>query len=158
MIIAATLIQSAGELFYLINEDVKSTPFAELKETRHGILSVTLKNSRKKKLKAGMSLVASWGSTLSLSYAITHPKRAKSLILRGIFLLRKKNQWFYQEGASRIFPDAWDRYWNAIDPEKRHDMVKAYYDVLTGDDREKNLRLREPGQCGSEYIKTRSGS
>tara|TARA_B100000925_G_scaffold255942_1_gene209505 strand:- start:17 stop:970 length:954 start_codon:yes stop_codon:yes gene_type:complete len=119
----------------------RSTPFAELKEnTTWDLVSDIEKIREKKGIESWHVFGGSWGSTLSLSYAISHPERAKSLILRGIFLLRKKEiQWFYQEGASRIFPDAWDRYWNAIDPVKRHDMVKAYYEVLTGDDREKKL-------------------
>src|SRR5690606_18627152 len=48
----------------------------------------------------------SWGSTLSLAYALTHPERVRALILRGIFLVRKQElDWFYQEGASHIYPD-----------------------------------------------------
>ena len=79
----------------------------------------------------------SWGSTLSLSYAVTHPDRCIALILRGIFLLREKElQWFYQEGASYIYPDAWEKYLKPIPNEERHDMMKAYYKILTGDDQD----------------------
>ncbi|MDI1281896.1 prolyl aminopeptidase [Brevundimonas sp.] len=77
----------------------------------------------------------SWGSTLSLAYAITHPERVASLVLRGIFLLtRKELHWFYQDGASMIFPDAWERFLAPIPENERHDLMGAYYKRLTGDD------------------------
>jgi proline iminopeptidase len=77
----------------------------------------------------------SWGSTLSLAYAITHPERVKALVLRGIFLLtRKELRWFYQDGASMIFPDAWERFIAPIPEDERHDLMGAYYRRLTGDD------------------------
>lgn len=77
----------------------------------------------------------SWGSTLSLAYGIKHPERVTELVLRGIFMLRKKElQWFYQEGASNLFPDAWDAYEQAIPEDERGDFIKAYYQRLTGED------------------------
>jgi len=77
----------------------------------------------------------SWGSTLALLYAETHPARVAGLILRGIFLCRKREiDWFYQEGASRMFPDAWQEFSKPIPKDQRHDMVSAYYIRLTGDD------------------------
>ena len=83
----------------------------------------------------------SWGSTLSLAYAITHPDRTESLILRGIFLLTKKElHWFYQEGASMIFPDAWERFVEPIPADERHDLMGAYYKRLTGPDRAEQER------------------
>jgi len=82
----------------------------------------------------------SWGSTLSLIYAETHPERVKGLILRGIFLCRKKEiDWFYQKGASHLFPEAWDKYLAVIPENERHDLVAAYYKRLTSPDR--NTRL-----------------
>ena len=119
----------------------RSTPFAELKEnTTWDLVSDIEKIRQHKNIDQWHVFGGSWGSTLSLTYGISHPEQVKSLILRGIFLLRKKEiQWFYQEGASRIFPDTWKRYQETISPEKRHDMVKAYYEILTGDDREKKL-------------------
>ena len=78
----------------------------------------------------------SWGSTLSMAYAITHPERVHSLILRGIFLLTKKElRWFYQDGASMIFPDAWERFVAPIPEEERHDLMGAYFKRLTGTDK-----------------------
>jgi len=77
----------------------------------------------------------SWGSTLSLAYSQTHPDRCKGLILRGIFMLRQKEiRWFYQEGASYIFPDAWEEYVKPIPINERDDLVTAYYQRLTSPD------------------------
>ncbi|MFV8572383.1 prolyl aminopeptidase [Marinobacter sp. SBS5] len=74
----------------------------------------------------------SWGSTLSLVYAQAHPERVLGLVLRGIFLCRPRDiQWFYQEGASRIFPDYWKEYLAPIPEAERSDMVTAYYRRLT---------------------------
>ncbi len=74
----------------------------------------------------------SWGSTLSLLYAEAHPERVSALILRGIFLCRPQDiRWFYQEGASRIFPDAWRAFTSQL-PPNCEDNVGAYYELLTG--------------------------
>jgi len=78
----------------------------------------------------------SWGSTLALAYAQTHPQRVTELVLRGIFTLRRRElDWFYQDGgASRLFPDAWEGYLAPIPPEERGDMIQAYYKRLTSTD------------------------
>lgn len=77
----------------------------------------------------------SWGSTLSLVYAETHPEQVLGLILRGIFLCRPEEiRWFYQHGAHHVFPDFWEDYLRPIPPEERDDMLQAYYRRLTGDD------------------------
>lgn len=77
----------------------------------------------------------SWGSTLALAYAETRPERVRALVLRGIFMLRPQEiRWFYQEGASFIFPDAWEGYLAPIPPDERGDLVAAYHRRLTGDD------------------------
>ena len=77
----------------------------------------------------------SWGSTLALAYGQSHPERVTELVLRGIFMLRRSELlWFYQEGASHIYPDAWATYLAAI-PEVEHgDLMSAYYRRLTSDD------------------------
>lgn len=83
----------------------------------------------------------SWGSTLALAYAETHNNRVTELVLRGLFTLRRSEiQWFYQEGASHVFPDVWEGYVAPIPVEERDDMIAAYYKRLTGDDREEQLR------------------
>lgn len=77
----------------------------------------------------------SWGSTLALAYSQTHPEACLGLILRGIFLLRQQElRWFYQEGASYIFPDAWEDYLQPIPLEEREDLIAAYYKRLTSPD------------------------
>ncbi|KAF8896318.1 proline iminopeptidase [Infundibulicybe gibba] len=77
----------------------------------------------------------SWGSTLSLAYAQSHPDRVKTLVLRGIFTLRKSElKFFYQEGASHIFPEAWADYVAPIPEAERHDMILAYHAQLNSVD------------------------
>jgi proline iminopeptidase len=77
----------------------------------------------------------SWGSTLSLAYAETHPEAVSELVLRGIFLLRKVElDWFYQFGASQLFPDQWEKYVAPIPPEERGDLLGAFHRRLLSDD------------------------
>jgi len=77
----------------------------------------------------------SWGSTLALSYALTHPGPVRQLILRGIFTVRKSEiDWFYQHGASMIFPDHWEKFIAPIPGSERHDLVAAHHRRLTGPD------------------------
>jgi proline iminopeptidase len=78
----------------------------------------------------------SWGSTLALAYAITHPDRVQALVLRGIFLLTEKElRWFYQDGAGMLFPDAWERFLKPIPETERGDLITAYHKRLTSPDR-----------------------
>jgi proline iminopeptidase len=78
----------------------------------------------------------SWGSTLALAYAQAHPERVTELVLRGIFMLsRFELRWFYQEGASALFPDRWEQYIAPIPTEERGDLIKAFYKRLTSEDR-----------------------
>jgi proline iminopeptidase len=116
----------------------KSTPFAELAENSTWDLVSDIE-----KLRNHLSIPkwavfgGSWGSTLSLSYAIAHPSSCTELFLRGIFLLRKKEiDWFYQEGCSKIYPDAWEEYVRPIPMHERNDFVKAFYKRLTSEDRD----------------------
>lgn len=77
----------------------------------------------------------SWGSTLALAYAQSHPRRVTELVLRGIFMLRRwELEWFYQEGASRLFPEAWQQYIAAIPESERGDLIAAFHARLTSDD------------------------
>src|SRR5690554_4446070 len=78
--------------------------------------------------------VSSWGSTLSLVYAQTYPERVLGLILRGIFLCRPRDlHWFYQDGASHIFPDHWEDFIHPIPENERHNLLQAYHRCLTSD-------------------------
>src|SRR5271169_6688792 len=77
----------------------------------------------------------SWGSTLALAYSQTHPDRVTELVLRGVFLLRKQEiDWFYQRGASVLYPDAWEPYLAHIPEGERGDLMSAYHRRLTSDD------------------------
>ncbi len=83
----------------------------------------------------------SWGSTLALAYCQTHPERVTEIVLRGIFLLRKKEiDWFYQHGASEIFPDFWQHFLELIPKSERRDLLSAYHKRLTSDDKKTRLQ------------------
>lgn len=119
----------------------RSTPHAELEgnSTPHLLADMEVIRER---LAIDRWLVfgGSWGSTLGLLYAEHHPVRVLGLILRGIFLCRPQDiSWFYQSGASRLFPDYWLDFIAPVERSKRHDMVTAYYELLTGHDEVKRL-------------------
>ena len=114
----------------------KSTPYAELEDnnTQASVSDMEL-------LRENFGIDewhvfgGSWGSTLSLIYAQNHPERVLSLTLRGIFMCRKSElHWFYQDGASHIFPDAFDSYRDHIPIEEQNNLIEAYYSRLTSDD------------------------
>ncbi|MGB6300891.1 MAG: prolyl aminopeptidase, partial [Rivularia sp. (in: cyanobacteria)] len=115
----------------------KSTPHAELREnTTWDLVSDIEKIREHLKIDKWVVFGGSWGSTLSLAYSETHPERCNGLILRGIFMLRQKElHWFYQEGASNIFPDAWEEYLKPIPIEERGNLLTAYYKRLTSEDK-----------------------
>ena len=119
----------------------KSTPFAELEENTTWDLVSDIEKIRKHlSIDKWVVFGGSWGSTLSLAYSQTHPDSCKGLILRGIFLVRKKElDWFYQEGANNIFPDRWESFLEPIPVEKRDNLMQAYYEILTGEDYSKKI-------------------
>jgi proline iminopeptidase len=83
----------------------------------------------------------SWGSTLALAYAEQHPERVTELVLRGIFLLRPKEiQWFYQQGASFVFPDHWENFLAPVPESERDDIVASYARLLSSSHQEDLLR------------------
>jgi proline iminopeptidase len=114
----------------------KSTPHAELRDNTTWDLVADMEQIRELLgIERWVVFGGSWGSTLALAYAETHPERTRALILRGIFLVRPDEiRWFYQEGCSWIYPDAWEPYLNAIPEAERGDLVQAYYRRLTSDD------------------------
>ena len=114
----------------------RSRPHAELRENTTWDLIADIEALRSRlNIEHWLVFGGSWGSTLSLLYAETHPERVTQLVLRGIFLLRPAEiAWFYQQGASDLYPDAWEPYWNFIPAAERDDMVHAYYRRLTGPD------------------------
>lgn len=114
----------------------KSTPHASLQNnTTWDLVSDLEKLRTHLGIQRWLVFGGSWGSTLALAYAETHPEAVSSLILRGIFLCRNEEiRWFYQEGIDLLFPDLWENYIKPIPPEKRHDMIRAYYEILDGAD------------------------
>lgn len=135
----------------------KSTPHAELTEntTWHLVDDI-------EKLRSHLAIDqwtvfgGSWGSTLALAYAQRYPQQCAGLILRGIFMLRPKEiRWFYQEGASYLFPDAWEHYLAPIPEEERHDLVAAYYKRLTNpnpDTRQQAARAWAIWEASTSYL------
>jgi proline iminopeptidase len=114
----------------------KSTPFASLEANTTWHLVADMEKLRTHLgIERWQVFGGSWGSTLALAYAQTHPERVTELVLRGIFLLRKwEIDWFYQDGTSHLFPDAWEKYLAVIPEAERGDLVSAYYRRLTSDD------------------------
>lgn len=114
----------------------RSTPHAELRENTTWDLVADIERLREfLGIDRWMLFGGSWGSTLALAYAETHPDRVTALVLRGIFLVRKwEIDWFYQQGCDALFPDAWEDYVAAIPPEERHDLVAAYHRRITSPD------------------------
>ena len=114
----------------------KSTPHASLEDNTTWHLVEDIERLREHlNIRTWQVFGGSWGSTLALAYAETHPDRVAQLVLRGIFLCRPKEiEWFYQEGASAIFPDVWEEYLKVIPENERADMVSAYHRRLTSDD------------------------
>lgn len=115
----------------------KSTPAASLEENTTWDLVADIEKLRVKLgIERWQVFGGSWGSTLALAYAQKHPERVTELILRGIFLLRRAElEWFYQGGASAIFPELWEPYWAHIPAAEQHDMIAAYHRRLTSPDR-----------------------
>ena len=119
----------------------RSTPHAELRDNTTWDLVSDMERIREHlAIDRWQVFGGSWGSTLALAYAQTHPSRVAELVLRGIFMLRRSElEWFYQGGASALFPDAWEPYLAAIPEAERGDMMAAYYRRLTSDDPRERL-------------------
>ena len=119
----------------------RSTPFASLEHNTTWDLVADMEALRVHLgLETWQLCGGSWGSTLSLAYAQTHPSRVTELILRGIFTLRKSElHWYYQEGASSIFPDEWEKFLAPIPEPERDNLMAAYYRRLTGNDKNEQL-------------------
>jgi proline iminopeptidase len=135
----------------------RSTPFAELRENTTWDLIADIE-----KLRTHLGIPkwhvfgGSWGSTLALTYGITHPDKTTALILRGIFLCRPSEiRWFYQEGASQIFPDLWEEYLKPIPKNERSNLVESYYKRLTSSDEKVRLeaaRAWSKWEGGTSYL------
>jgi proline iminopeptidase len=110
-----------------------STPVGELHENDTWYLVEDLDKIRRHfGIEQWVVFGGSWGSTLALTYAIRHPERAAGLVLRGIFLgAQSELDWMYRDGASRIYPEEWERFLAPIPLSERGDLVSAYYSRLT---------------------------
>ena len=120
----------------------RSTPHAELTENTTQLLMADIETLREHlKIEKWLVFGGSWGSTLALAYAEVHTDCVTGLLLRGIFLCRPRDiQWFYQDGASYIYPDLWQDYLNVIDVSEHHDLVSAFYKRLTSDNKDIQLK------------------
>lgn len=120
----------------------RSRPFSDLEDNTTWHLIEDIETLREHlRIDKWVVFGGSWGSTLSLAYALTHPERVSALLLRGIFLLtRAEIRWFYQEGASFLFPDAFERYVEAIPQAERDDLLNAFYKRLMGPKGEERLK------------------
>ena len=113
----------------------QSTPYAELTDnTTHASVHDMERLREHLHIDRWHVFGGSWGSTLSLIYAQHHPERVLSLVLRGIFMCRRSElHWFYQDGASYLFPDAFEPYRDHIPVEEQGNLIEAYYRRLTSD-------------------------
>lgn len=114
----------------------RSTPHAHLEDNTTSALIADIEQIRVLlKIDQWLLFGGSWGSTLSLAYAETHPERVLGLILRGIFLCRPRDlHWFYQEGANYLFPELWEHYLAPIPEAEQDDLIQAFHKRLTGED------------------------
>lgn len=119
----------------------QSSPHAELRENTTWHLVADIESLRSHLgIERWQVLGGSWGSTLALAYAQKHTDRVAELILRGIFTVRQREiKWFYQDGASALFPDAWEHFLAPIPENERKDLVAAYFKRLTGDNPEEQM-------------------
>ena len=120
----------------------RSTPHASLESNTTWHLVDDIESLRMKfEVDRWLVLGGSWGSTLGLAYAETHPDRVSELILQGIFTLRRSELlWYYQDGASWLFPDKWQQFLDPVPEEERGDLITAYQTLLTSPDMETQLR------------------
>ncbi|KAL0356968.1 UNVERIFIED_CONTAM: Proline iminopeptidase [Sesamum calycinum] len=116
----------------------KSTPHACLEENTTWDLIKDIEKLREHlKVPEWLVFGGSWGSTLALAYSVSHPDKVTGMVLRGIFLLRKKEiDWFYEGGAAAIFPDAWEPFRDLIPESERGCFVDAYHKRLNSSDKQ----------------------
>jgi proline iminopeptidase len=123
----------------------KSTPHAELKDNTTWHLVNDIERIRTHLgIERWQVFGGSWGSTLALAYAQTHPGQVTELVLRGIFMLRRwELEWFYQKGCDALYPDAWESFLHAIPEAERGDLMSAYHRRLTSDDAQVRLKAAQ---------------
>jgi len=123
----------------------RSTPHADLVDNTTWTLVADIEKLREHLgIDRWQVFGGSWGSTLALAYAEKYPERVSELVVRGIFLLRRwELEWFYQEGCSRLFPDAWEKYLAPIPEVERGDIISAYHRRLTSEDESVRLEAAQ---------------
>lgn len=119
----------------------RSTPFASLKANTTWHLVADIERLRQHLgIDRWLVFGGSWGSTLALAYAETHPDRVSALILRGVYTVTKAEiDWFYKFGVSEMFPDAWEDFLAPIPPAERGNLIRAYRKRLISKDRQTRL-------------------
>ena len=119
----------------------RSKPHTCLEDNTTWHLIEDIESIRKRlNIKKWLVFGGSWGSTLAIAYAQKHPKNVCQLVLRGIFMLRQKElQWFYQYGASEMYPEAWQGFLKEIPENERGDIIEAYRKIFYGKDKDKKL-------------------
>jgi proline iminopeptidase len=133
----------------------RSTPLGELRDNTTSHLIADMETLRGR-LGIGKWLLfgGSWGSTLSIAYAETHPENCLGLILRGIFLGREQELDWFLDGCRTVFPEAWGRLVEPLSDEEKKDVLGAYHRVLTQGTAEEKLRAarawsRYEGSCST---------
>ena len=135
----------------------KSKPHTCLEDNTTWHLIEDIESIRDKlNIKKWLVFGGSWGSTLGIAYAQKHPDRVSQMVLRGIFMLRQKElQWFYQYGASEIYPEAWKGFLEEIPEEERYNLIEAYRKIFYGKNKKKKLsaaRAWSKWEASSSFI------
>lgn len=114
----------------------KSTPSGEIRENTTADLISDIEAIRSELgIDRWLVFGGSWGSTLTLAYAEAHPERCVGLIIRGIYLSTKAElAWTYTSGANQLWPDSWEAFIAHIPENERGDLMRAYYERMTGSD------------------------
>ena len=130
-----------------------STPYASLEDNTTWDLVADMERLREHlNIDRWQVVGGSWGSTLALAYAETHPDRVSELVVRGIFTVRKQEiDWFYQHGADALYPDAWEGFLAPIPADERHALVNAYHRRLTGTDEATLITCARVEPMGSHH-------
>lgn len=120
----------------------RSKPFASLSENTTEHLLGDIEALRVHcGIERWLVMGGSWGATLALAYAQRHPARVRAMVLRGVFTSRRSElRWLYQEGASLLFPEAWESFLEPIPEGERQDMIAAYHALLISGDKVLELR------------------
>ncbi len=114
----------------------RSTPHAELKNNTTQLLVEDIEKIREHlNIHQWLIFGGAWGSALGILYAQAHPKHVLGMILHSLFLGRRKDvEWFYQQGANKIFPDYWEDFVSSFNEKDKQNLIKAYHDRLVGND------------------------